>query len=319
MPYLKKISLILGLLLSFVTIYRADLKAQDDKSVNSRDEAPGQLGATYIARVTSPKAVVYADENMNSPLGFISNGKLITVGNPRKLNRELVPLVVYGRVAFIKISDIRYEDEDDDKFSSKIGAPREHDIDVIIQKPDEKLSQNNSAYFSLHQFYTGDELKNLFMAIDNEEKNSITGITAQFIHRKEFSKFFWGAGFDYSAVSSEHLRFAFFMINPTLGYTLLRNPLFLLDIYGSIDFSVTTAMDIDNNTDREPSGFLFGPQVNARIVFFPEKKYHLVGSMGYRKYKAREIDGLEDVNATPVEGVQNISGVQFAVGLGMEF
>ncbi len=304
--------------MSFVTIYASDLQAREDKSVNSADESKVVLGATYLARVISPRAVVYADENMNSPLGFVSNGKTITVGNPRKLNRELVPIVVHGRIGFIQIREIRYEDEDDDQFNSKLGAPREHDIDVIIQQPDEKLSQNNFAFVSLHQFYPGDDLKNVFMAIDGVEKNALTGIVAQFIHRQEFSRYFWGAGFDYSFASSAHTSYGFFAINPTWGFTILRNPLFLLDIYGSLDFAITF-IDIDNNAVKEPTGFAFGPQINARIVLFPDKKYHLTGGVALRRYTVKDTESLEDINEVPVNGIDNLIGVQFSLGFGLEF
>lgn len=293
--------------------------AQEDKSLNAKDASIGPLGATYSARVTAPKAIVYADENMNSPLGFISNGKLLTVGNPRKLNRDLVPLVVYGRIGFIQIKDIRYEDAGDENLSAKMGAPREHDIDVIIKKPDEKLSENNSFYVSLHSFSTGDELKNLFMAVDGVEKNSMNGVAVQFIHRQEFSRYFWGAGFDYSFVSSDNLSFGFFAINPTLGYSLMRNSLFFLDVYASMDFTVSTFTDIKNNTENEPSGFVWGPQVNARIVLFPEKKYHAFGGIGVRKYKVMEMESFTDANDRELSGLQNISGLQLFLGVGAEF
>ncbi len=85
------------------------------------DNSEGQISGPQSARVIAPRAVVYSDENMSSPLGFISNDKLIKVGNPRKKNPNLVPLVVYGRVAFIEIKDIHYESQKMEIQNFKIG------------------------------------------------------------------------------------------------------------------------------------------------------------------------------------------------------
>lgn len=318
MHKLKKISLILGLLSSFVTIYTGADALADDKSTNAADDVQQKLGNTYPARIATPKAIVYADENMNSPLGFISNGKLIIVGNPRKLNRELVPLVVHGRLAFIQIKDIRYETDEGELITAKNGAPKEHDVDIVIKPPDEKLSENNSAYLSINNFFTGDELKSVFQSIDGEEKSSMLGLRAQFIHRKEFSRYFWGAGFDYSFISSDGFSFGYFMINPTLGMTLMRNPLFLLDVYGSLDFSVTTFTDVKNNYENESGGFVWGPQISTRLVFFPENKYHIEAGMGLKRYRVMEIEQLTDKNDNTISGFTHLIGMNFFLGVGIE-
>jgi hypothetical protein len=319
MPSLKKISLILGLLTSFVTINEGVLWAQDNKSYKSSDETLQKMGNSYPARVMSTKAIVYADENMNSPLGFISNGKLITVGNPRKLNRELVPLIVYGRIAFIQIKDIRYEDDEHEFLSNKTGAPREHDVDITIVPIEEKLSENNSGYFTFGQYLAGDDLNELSQAIDGEEKSTISVFGAQFIHRKENARVFYGAGFDYGFASTTDLDFTYFSINPTFGYTFMRNSAFLAEIYGSFDFSVSTYIDVKNNYENEPSGFLYGPQINARIVLFPSKKYHLTGGMGLKKYWVHDLNELLDANGNLLPGISSLNGFQLSVGFGVEF
>lgn len=319
MPSLKKILLILGLLTLFVTINEGSVYAQEDKSIKTSTENSFKNGATYPARIMAPKAIVYADENMNSPLGFISNGKLITVGNPRKLNRDLVPLIVHGRMAFIQIKDIRYEDEKNELLTSKTGAPREHDIDVILQRPEEKLAENNSGYFTFGQHFVAGELNELSKTVGAEEKNTMSTFGAQFIHRQEVSRYFWGAAFEYSFASTEVLDFGFFTINPTVGYTFLKNSIFMVETYGSFDFSITTVMDIKNNFENESGGFVYGPQINARIVLFPEKKYHLTGGIGYKYYDVVELDTLTDANGNEIKGIDSISGMQLFMGFGIKF
>jgi len=313
MRKIKNILVIIGLLSSFVTM------AADNSIINEYGKT-NLAGKTYTARIISPKAVVYADENMLSPLGYIANGKAIIVGNPRRMNRELVPTIVYGRLAFIEIKDIRYEETADEEYNARRGAPREHNFDVTIQKPEERLSENNSVYFSIHTYGAGDEVKNAFVNIqNNEEATSFSGFQFQFIHRKQLSRFFWGATFDYSGISTADMKFSYFMMGPTFGFTPFKSQLFSLDVYGSLDLSVNTQFDISNNFENEPSGFVWGPQVNARVVFFPESKYHLFGGVGFRKYSVHNLDTLEDLNENDVEGIKNITSAQVFIGLGMEF
>ncbi len=309
---LKNVLVILGLLLSFVT------KAADN-SITNDDGKVNLTGNSHTARVISPKAIVYADENMLSPLGYIANGKAIIVGNPRRINPNLVPLVVYGRLAFIETKDIRFEDTADEEYNAKRGAPREHDVDITIQKPEERLSVNNSFYFSLHRYDAGNDVKNLFLAIDNADKSVFTGFNAQFIHRQSTSRFFWGAALDYSSISTPNMKFGYWMLSPTFGYTFMKNPVFLLEAYASLDLAINTELSIELNYEDEPSGYVWGGQANARIVFFPESKYHAFGGIGLRKYMVSGFAPLEDLNLREVNTVRNITGISLFIGAAVEF
>lgn len=319
---LKSTSIILGLLLSFVTtpamsapLDEKDLILDEPSVTNNKSLNNGPT----LARVISPKAIVYADENMNSPLGYIANGKVITVGNPRRLNRELVPVVVYGRVAFVEIKNLQYENASMDEESGRHGAPREHNFDINLMKPEEKLAENNSVYLSLHRFGAGAEIKQAFLDIEGEEKDSFTGASAQFIHRHSLSRFFWGVNFDTSKISQEQMELGVFFMGPTLGYTLLKNVVFALDVYASLDISVGTEFEIKNNFEKESDPVIWGPQVNARVVLFPEAKYHVAGGMGFRRYSVAKMAPLKDVNGNDVKGVKNITGLNLFLSFGIEF
>lgn len=312
MRNIKFFSVILGLLLSFVT------RGQDN-SITNEHGTLNMAGQTYIARINTERAVVYSDENMLSPIGYIASGKAITVGNPRRMNRELVPLIIYGKLAFIEIKDISYEDNINAEYNPRQGVPREHNFDLIIQRPEEQLAKNNSAYFSLHTYSAGEQVKKAFLSIQGSEESSFTGFQAQLIHRKEDSSFFWGAAFDYSGISKDNMSFKYWMIAPTFGYTPIKNPLFSLDLYASLDLAVTTEFDISNNYTNEPAGFVWGPQVNARVVLFPTSKYHLLGGVGLRNYTVQNLETLKDENENDVEGITRITGASLFIGFGMEF
>jgi len=302
----KLTAFILGCLLLFVT----PIMGQD--SGNEAD------GATHLARVIVPRAIVYSDENMNSPLGYISNDRLVTVGNPRKKNPDLVPLVVYCRLAFIEAKNLSYENESMELQASKRGAPKEHNIDLVLVKPEDKLSENNSVYIDLHQFGAGDALKNIFEAIDGEDKSSLQGIGLTLLHRKQNSRLLWGAGFEYSSASTSNVDFKTYLMRGILGYTPFRSQLFLVDIDGAIDIIPSAQLTIKNNYENEPNGFAYGPSVHAQMVFFPDSTYHLFGTMGLRSYKVDRLDSFLDANGNVITGITKMTGVNIGIGLAIE-
>jgi hypothetical protein len=256
---------------------------------------------------------------MLTPLGYIANGKAIVVGNPRRINRDLVPLVVYGRLGFIELKDIRFDNSADEEYNAKRGAPREHDVDITIQKPEERLSENNSFYLSIHRYNAGDDVKQLFFANENVEEDVMTGFNLQFIHRQSTSRFFWGAALDYSAASTANMKFGYWLLSPTAGYTILKNPVFSVDLYASIDFGVNLEYNIENNYDEEPAGWIWGVQGNARIIFFPNAKYHAFAGMGLRKYSVTDLELVKGPNGNEIPGVKSITGVSLFIGAAVEF
>lgn len=302
-------ALILGCIFLFVTSIIASA---------GETETSSQLSGPQPARVIVPRAIVYSDENMNSPLGFISNDKLIYVGSARKKNPDLLPLVVYGRLAFIEAKNIHYENASAEQQSAKRGAPREHNIDIVLAKPEENLSANNSAYFQLQRFSPGIQTQDVLNAVEGSSDYAFTGFGISFIHRQLVSRYFWGASYEYNKLSAPSTNFTFYSIAPILGYTPIKNPVFLVDLTFAFDIALSSVLKIENNYAVEPSAFLWGPQLAARIVFFPTQKYHAFGILGYRNYSVSGIEQLEDPNSIAINGITKINGISFSLGLAME-
>jgi hypothetical protein len=256
---------------------------------------------------------------MNAPLGYIANDKLIQVGNPRKSNPDLLPIVVYGRIAYIESKNVHFEDNAVESYNNKRGGLREHNIDIILDKPEEKLSENNSVFFNLQQFSGGNETKNLFTNVDGTNKENFFGYGVDLIHRQIPGKVFWGAGFEYNFISNANVNFGMFLVRPLLGYTPLRTSLFLVDLSFALDLSLNGQLKISNNTSNEPSAFIWGPHLGARLVFFPDMKYHVHGGIGYRRYSLVGIETLYDSNDAPINGITRISSIDLSLGISLEF
>lgn len=70
-----------------------------------------QVWAAQVAIVIADKAVIYSDRTMSSPVGFINKGKKVTVGEVPRNKAQLYPIVVSGKVAYIRTIDVSTEIE----------------------------------------------------------------------------------------------------------------------------------------------------------------------------------------------------------------
>lgn len=298
------------LVLSYSSVIMANDASLFDL-IDTRDK-PNEV---KTVRITAQRAIVYSDENMFSPIGYIAYGKVIKVGNPRKVNKELVPLIINGKLAFIEVKNINYNLTSDAEFFNVKGPPRDHDVDLVLPRTPEDLSIGNSIFFSVNQFVAGTEFKNAVYQVTQEEKGSLFNLDINAIHRMNNAPAFWGIGFQYNYLSVENFNFNFWTITPILGTKITQNKLFLLDIFGTVDFSLTSIAEEKQNDWRTTSGYMLGGSINARAILFPTSKYKIFGQLGYKHLIANKLDVLRSSNNLEVTGFTKLSGPTIGVGL----
>lgn len=71
--------------------------------------------AAKKGKVTAMKAVIYADPLRSAPIGFISQGKMISVGDKPLNKGQVYSVVVKGKLAFISASDVFLVDKKGEK------------------------------------------------------------------------------------------------------------------------------------------------------------------------------------------------------------
>jgi hypothetical protein len=67
------------------------------------------LWAITNAVVTAEEAIIYSDDKMSSPLGYVKRGKRIKVGDSARNLGQVRPIIVSGKMAFIRNADINTE------------------------------------------------------------------------------------------------------------------------------------------------------------------------------------------------------------------
>ena len=155
--------------------------------------------ATRLAHVKTDQAVVYADQNLSTPLGRISRGKKVVVGEvPRKYG-TLLPVLIAGRVGWIQIKDIQFVEIADTDSENML----EHDI-IALEKSD-NLGINNHIGLVHNVLVFGNEWEELSYAIGDEVGLRPFYMTLYFDHRPPSLRYSFGVGLSYLYLEQEHL------------------------------------------------------------------------------------------------------------------
>lgn len=91
-----------------------------------------QLLAAQDAIVTAERAIIYSDQEMTSAIGYIKKGKKISVGDVARNKAQVFPVVVSGKIAFIRVLDVTTERESMD--SSRLVAERFKKVTVNVKR-----------------------------------------------------------------------------------------------------------------------------------------------------------------------------------------
>lgn len=70
------------------------------------------LWASQPAVVIVEKAVIYSDQQMSSAVGFVRKGKRINVGLIARNHAQVYPILVSGKVAYIRVLDVSTETQE---------------------------------------------------------------------------------------------------------------------------------------------------------------------------------------------------------------
>lgn len=70
-----------------------------------------KVWATQDAIVIAEKAVIYADRTMSAPVGYVVRGKKVTIGEIPRNKARLYPIIVSGKIAYIRVTDVSTEIE----------------------------------------------------------------------------------------------------------------------------------------------------------------------------------------------------------------
>ena len=278
------------------------------------------LGLTVSVRgaqvgiVQSSKAVIYSDIELKSPIGYVRKGKQLAVGEVKRRRGEILPVVVNGRIAWIRVSDLVLPNsqksfEQDKKIT-------EHEV-LIEENAKDPLNQNN--YITLR---TGPSSMSVTstseVAGDSDSELTTAAETSlMFEHKNPYRVFHWGLGVEY--FQGEIGLFDFKTLNLKGGVTWvpIRTSIVNVEAYGNIllsgDFRVVS------EEIGEYKGNMYGLDYGAAVRFFPESTFGLIVGAGVTQYRLSGLNDIQNIENDEILEVTSFNGTKVFAGLTLRF
>lgn len=83
--------------------------------------------AAQDAIIRSRQAIIYSDLEKTSPIGYVKRGRKVKVGEIPRAKGTVLPIVVSGRICYIKITDL-YLRKEVEKYTKTV---KYKDIDLM--------------------------------------------------------------------------------------------------------------------------------------------------------------------------------------------
>ncbi len=279
------------------------------------------LWANQTAIVDSLRAVIYADLERESPIGYVRKGKELLVGNVKRRNGTMLPVMVNGQVAWIKVVDIYLPSE-----KKSYDDPRtitEHEIlmDGDVKDP---LDENN--YLSLKISPStltlsgqSSSVNTVTRTISSEELSSqldsASEIDLLYEHKNPYHAIHWGVGLSYFKGSFEDLQMESVFLKGGITWVPLRTSIINFEIYSNLvlsgDFRILS-QDVG-----EYKANLLGLDYGALIRLFPESKIGIFAGLGGSIYRLSNVPTivlpgeLDSVDLTSLAGSKVEFGINY--------
>lgn len=267
--------------------------------------------ASQLTFITSSKAVIYADRQLSTPIGYLPLGKKVRVGEGQQRGGKILPIIIDGKVAYIRVSDLALMEKYQGIRTGKHEV--EHDTSSQFTAPEDKLSENIFLVASLSTISaaqqisgTGSSLRSSSNSEESEDQNNanttLTEYTLYIEHRQPYGRYSWGIGLGFLQSTKTGETLESLILRGSFAGSLFQSHYFTLqgvfEPFYSGDVNLGTAPASDPDLPNEKLvGMLYGYRLAAQIRLFPLSKYGIVAGAGIEKTtvsQARTTDLIKD-------------------------
>ncbi len=274
--------------------------------------------ASQTAVVDSLRAVIYADLDRESPIGYVRKGKQLMVGNVKRRNGTMLPVMVNGQVAWIKVVDIYLPDETRSFDDARSITEHEVLMDDEVKDP---LDQNNFLTMKLSP-----STLNIAGTLNNadgtsedlsEELDSATEFDLLYEHKNPYHAIHWGVGLSFFSGKVDDLTMRSVFIKGGIAWVPLRTSVLNVELYGNL--TVSGDFRIESQGIGEYKGNMFGLDYGAAIRLFPESKLGLFVGAGGSLYRFSNLSTIVLPGETQSVDFSSLTGSKVEVGLVYKF
>ena len=276
--------------------------------------------AVESAVISTDKAIIYADDDLATPIGFLRRGKNIIVGSNPLKRGVIYTVILPGRIAYVQAKDLRIEKGSDG--SKKV---TEHNVEILEKPAEEIFSLNNHLTPMITTMNMGSQWDELSTNIQDSEgtSSSMNYWRLLFEHRDQRFALNWTMGLDFMGKELPHFKFTAAGLEGNVNYSFIRTSIISTDVFfGVLGFPLVKTVD-ELAIDQEHIGKMWGYQYGAQVRLFPYSQWGVVGGMMYTSLSL-SIDPVvtQKESSDPAQPVysQEISKIQgWAMFLGVSY
>lgn len=262
--------------------------------------------AAKWATIRSDKAVIYADTLMQAPIGYLKKGKKIRVGEVQRNYGKLLPIVVQGRIAYIKITDI----------ASTIKLEQLQSATERVRKS--KIKKKNNRLSLIYSGYAS------FISVDSTTTysgNSNSGDVFYFSgggvrgylqdDKKQTS---WRITLDHVATTIDQNEFSVLSLTAEYGYNFVQFENYIFRVYGG--GSIIPYTQYSYNDLFTVNGYGFAASTGLEMVFKLNDGIGIHLDAGYQ-YTKLYYQLPDETNLDKYE--PSFNGLKFTAGISYAF
>ena len=236
--------------------------------------------AAQWAIVKKEKAIIYADLRKTTPLGFVRQGKRVRVGEVGRSKGTLLPIIVSGRVGYIKITDLYLSREMDEiENANKDRNYSRFKMEEIHNK--ETKPQTIRAGFKF--FSAGTDWSDINSAISIAQGINATsssfGSEFNFYYERSITpRFVLGAGGKRVSLSGSHLDYSGMFLSFLAGWQIMKASKHHIHLEGMYHHALSASISSPfGNTALSGSGY----ELAAKWTYDVSRSFGLVSSLSY--------------------------------------
>lgn len=239
-----------------------------------------------LAVVKEPKMVVYADEDLMAPIGTLSQGTQIKIGEKFRKGGMVAYTTYENRIVYLKVSDISISGIKDEFILNNTRFK----LQALEEK--KKLGLPSLAYisFKIGQSIPGTEWADL--AKQMETKNSLfyfIGMQAEYNYKQ--GPFTAYVGYEYSTNFDNQLNIQMYTLDLGMSYGIFQGRHYSFDLLGGPILSPGIGIYTENK-QYFTRGSGYGYKLGASLKLFRQSKWGITLGANYRY---QTLTGHEDI------------------------
>jgi hypothetical protein len=271
------------------------------------------LYAAQAAIVKARKAIVYADTDMKIPLGYVRQGKKIKVGNVSREHNMLLPIVISGKIGYIKVDDLILKDFDKEEVTDRKDILDRYQVNLEEEQIDD-LTKNNHFRISLGAMNAGDEWRLLSEGAGDGDPSALKEFMFHIEHRPPFRNFNWSIGVGYYSLAQSTLQLQTFTFESNFYYSPWKSNIVRLDFYAGL--LATGDVQVQESTlNSITDGAGWGYTLGGILRVFTHQRLGLHLGLANKKIFVTSLNNIETGNVASTFNITQIGGAELYFGL----